>query len=142
MTHHIKNSLSHIIKKETDWRHELLANWSTIMGDLSDKVRLEKVQGSTLVLGVYDPSWMQELFMLSSMLIANINKQLPKPYVTDLRFKAAAKKKEKPKPERRPTPTPKPVTLKAHEREALEKIKDTQLRSVLHQFLVRCYQQR
>ncbi len=143
MSHHIKNTLQVILKDSDDWRMTLLSNWNTIMGGLSDKVRLEKVKDQTLFLGVYEASWMQELYLLSPVLIKTINNYLGKPYVKELRFKAAAKKNVVEKKVRivRQQTVVLP-TLSAEEQKALAQVSDPQLRSVLQDYLIKCYQER
>jgi len=142
MSHHIKDALQSILKNSDDWKRDLLNNWPTIMGGLSDKVCLEKVRGETLFLGVYEASWMQELYLLSPTLIKTINSYLGKPYVKELRFKSAAKKKVTVKKEivgqQQALPT---RTLSPQEQEALAQVNDPQLRLMLQDYLGRCYRE-
>ncbi len=143
MTRHIRENITALLAPEQEWHLELLTNWNNIMGTLSDKVRLEKIQGNTLILGVFDSSWMQELFLLSRVLIQTINKQLSQPYVKELKFKAAAHKKATAKntyqPQSSIKKTKKPErALSQQELQALEKIADEQLRSVLREYLIHC----
>jgi hypothetical protein len=142
MTTHIKNTLSFLLKAEKaeeDWRLNLLNNWHEVVGNLNDKMRLEKIQGETLIIGVYDSNWMQELYLLSRPLIKTINTYLKKAYITELRFKAACKTKPVTKKTTAPQKTThQPIPLKPKEIQALEKIDDPELRCVLQQFLGRC----
>jgi hypothetical protein len=144
MTAHIKTLLSSFIKTEHAWHHTLLTQWTTLLGSLSERLCLEKIQQNTLVLGVYDTHWMQELYLLSPMIIKTINDQLGYPHVQALRFKAVSPKKNN-----TPTyiPTLKPrkkkiVPLTSMHRVALEKIEDPELRSMVQEFWFRCCSQR
>ncbi len=73
---------------------QLITQWHTIVGDLAHKMTLEKIDGSTLVIGVYDAAWMQELYLLSPLLIRKINKALGSQTVKALQFKRVVRKKE------------------------------------------------
>lgn len=139
MSQHIKDTLSQFFKQEDNWRLELLHNWPQIMGHLASKVRLEKIQDDTLILGVFEPSWLQELYLLTPLLISTINKSLPAPYIKNLRFRAAAQTKKAAAPPIPVPPKPKKIVpLRPQEQAALERIEDPQLRSILHEFLIRC----
>ena len=141
MAYHIKDSLNALLSKNSDWRINLLSNWSTVMGGLSERVCLEKVKGNCLTLGVYESSWLQELYLLSPTLIKTINEYLQGNYVTELRFKSAAKKKVAAKKDavtRRRTTAP-ARALSAEEEAVLAEIKDPQLRSVLQGYLQKCH---
>ena|SRR5579859_1210445 len=141
MAQHIKDNLSHLFTAEDDCKMQLLSNWDAIMGTLSDKVRLEKIQDDTLILGVYDSSWMQELFLLSRVLIQTINKHLTKPFVKEIRFKAAAQKKRiesHKKYHANVQINKKEIILSQEQILALEKVTDDQLRSELREYLIRC----
>lgn len=76
----------------TDWKINLISNWKCIVGDLHDRVRLDKIDGTILILGVYDPHWMQELYLLSRTIITIVNNYLGNDYITDLRFRIAHKR--------------------------------------------------
>lgn len=141
MATHIKNIIQDIIDQnnEESWKIYMISNWDSIIGNLKTKVRLEKIQNDTLILGVYDSSWMQELFLLSNDLINNINSKLNKPYIKQIRFKKVeytkiAEKKIKPKKYYAK------IELTSQELVTLKKIKDPELSQVLRSFLIRCHQ--
>lgn len=136
---HIKGSLNHLLKQQDDWKSTLLHSWPDIVGSLSDKVHIEKIQGTTIILGVYHASWMQELYLLSPMLMQTINSYLKQNCVTAIRFKASTKRKSlEISPEKLVTvKTIKPLLLSSQQQVALEKITDPQLRSVLQEFLAK-----
>lgn len=132
------------IFKEHAWKIQLLNNWQTILGNLSNNVCIEKINDDTLTLGVYDSCWIQELYLLSHVLLKTINEKLDKPRIKRLRFKLVGIKKTKTKH----TPiAPKKdksmiVNLSHAEQQALNHIKDQQLRQALENFLIRCYRER
>lgn len=124
------------------WKTKLLTEWPTIVGNLNDKITLEKIHGDTLIIGVYETSWLQELYMLSSVLIKTINSHFDKPYIKKIRLKYATKNSSKiiiPKKIQKTVPVErKKATLNALETRALLKIKDKDMRNALHLFLSRC----
>jgi len=143
MAQNIKNLLQTILKTEHNWKVHLLKNWPDIIGDLKSKVQLEKIQETTLVLSVIDACWLQELYLLSPLLLRAINQKLDRPRIKHLRFKQAGIKKERKKyVVRKNNRTQKKVTLSPTERRALKKINDSQLCDALERFLVRCYQEK
>jgi hypothetical protein len=144
MAHPITKALHSIVKPEEQWKITLLTNWNTILGTLSTKVCLEKIQGDTLLLGVYDSCWMQELYLLSGLLIATINQNLDQPRIKHLRFKKIVPRaRKKNAPAQQPVvTTPIQVTLTTRQQEALATVKDPHLRHALQQFLIRCYKEK
>lgn len=122
------------------WKTKLLTDWPNIVGNLHDKMTLEKIHGDTLIIGVYEASWLHELYMLSSVIIKTINNHLDKPYIKKIRFKHAAKSYKKIIPkniQNKPIERTK-VSLNALESRALSKIKDQEMKDALHLFLSRC----
>jgi len=137
----IKNILDSFLKTNNSWKAQLLQDWPKIIGKLQDKVSIEKVQDSTLVLSVADACWLQELYLLSPVLLKTINQKLDRPRIKRLRFKQAGIKEKKKKAAvqaKKPVAKPKPLSKK--ELDALKNIDDKQLSSVLEQFLHRCRQ--
>ncbi|MFT6765319.1 MAG: hypothetical protein ACJAZS_000194 [Alteromonas naphthalenivorans] len=139
-------SLKHVLNgsfsmNTNSWKTKLLSEWPTIVGSLHDKITLEKIYEDTIVIGVYEAAWLQELYMLSSVLIKTINGHLDKPYIKKIRFKHATrieqKKNFKKTIKTQSTPREK-VTLNSLEARALLKIKDVEMRNSLHLFLSRC----
>jgi len=126
--------------QEKAWQAYLIQNWATIMGSLHSRVRLEKIQGDTVVMGVYDSHWMHELFMLTPTLIATINRHLDEPHVRQVRLQLVRKKIQGlsgPAPKKRVAPRRAPVTTPRHER-ALKEVVDPQLKEILRRFLQQC----
>lgn len=143
MTKTIKDLLPSILGQESNWKFTLLNNWQTIFGPLSSKVHLEKIYEDSLVLGVQDACWLQELYLLSPMLLKTINKTLDQPRIKQLRFKTIGIKKNKQvREQKKNEERPITVKLKTSEHQALEQVKDPQLRDALKHFLIRCYREK
>jgi Dna[CI] antecedent, DciA len=143
MTKTIQQLLSFVTNKTENWKIQLLQQWPNIIGDLSNRVTLKSVDKDILVLGVYDSSWLQELYILSPIILKMINASLDQPYIKQLRFKQVTKKKRK-KMEISNQKL-KPIQSRAltkKEMEALSKIEDEALRAALKKFLFRCQRER
>lgn len=143
MTKHIKSIIETIITDQGNWKLQLLTQWPTIMGNVKTKVNLEKINNDSLVLGVTDSCWLQELYMLSPLLIEAINKKLDYPRIKTLRFKKTGVTKRVQKKERSGTQPRylKQITILPHEHKALTCIKDPDLQKALENFLRRCKQE-
>lgn len=138
----IGDFLPSVMTGSESWKMQLLRAWPTVLGDLTPLVSLEKIDEPVLVLGVQDSCWLQELYMLSPLIIKMINKNLDQPRIKALRFKTRGTKNvtpEKKKVERLLKPT---VPLTSRELAALEKIGDVQLKEALQGFLKRCQQEK
>jgi len=142
MANNIKKIMQTIWSEKNNWKIQLLKNWPNIIGNLKSKVRLEKIQNDTLILGVYDSCLLQELYLLSPVLLKTINEKLEKPHIKRLRFKQAGiKKTKKEKVYIKKTKTEKNIELTKKEKEILKKIKDPDLEKALIKFLTRCHQE-
>jgi len=140
----VQELLNGIFKNE-QWKFQLLSEWGNIVGNLADKMRLEKIDGDTLIIGVYQASWLQELYLLSHVLLQSINTQLKHPHVRNLRFKHASltvKNIHHEPAVEKPVVKCTPPILSYEERRALNAIKDEELKNALHGFLTRCHTQR
>jgi hypothetical protein len=82
--------LVNAIPKEHRWKIRLFQGWHHVIGQLGDKVRIEKIYNNTLVLGVSHPSWAQELLMLSSILRKKVNDVLEEDRIKTIRFSSAS----------------------------------------------------
>jgi hypothetical protein len=139
----VKNILNILIQQnvhEESWKLQLVKNWPTVIGSLHDKISLQKIQATTIVLGVKDTNWMQELYLLSKMIIKKINDSLDKPRITAIRFQCVEKKAEKITTPKKITPENKPISLSSQQIQALEKIEDPELLQALQGFLKKCLQ--
>jgi len=144
MAHKVKDLLKSFIQQEASWKHLIIKNWHEIMGNLSDKVQLIRATKDTLVLGVHDSSWLQELYLLSPILIKQINQKLDQPYVKELRFKRLARPKKMSIQRTRAKKRnyAQSVKLNSKEEKILSAVQDQELKKVLRTFLVRCYQEK
>lgn len=145
MSQSIKTILDAYFSAQENWKIGLLKNWGTIIGKLNKQVCLEKVYDDTVILGVYDGHWMQELYLLSNVLLKTINNALDQPRIKKIRFKLVETKKikapiEKAKSVQFDTQTS--IIVSRKEMKSLDTIEDTQLRSALYDFLIRCNRER
>jgi len=137
----LKDLLRTIIRPEKNWKVTLLYNWNEIIGALHNKVRIEKIYDDTIVLGVFHSSWMQELYLLSPLIIKTINEKLEHPHIKQLRFKHMSDKKKLSKKTKTEMIRKRNVQLNKQEESALTKIADPTLRDALKAFRIRCYQE-
>ena len=113
-----------------------------INGSLHSKVRIEKIYDDTLILGVFHSCWMQELYLLSPLLIKTINEKLDQPYIKQIRFKhIGIKELQKKNYHHGVAKKKKHVELTKEDESTLAKIADPALRDVLKAFRMRCYQE-
>lgn len=138
---HLKELLQTLISPHQNWKTNLLYRWKDIIGSLHSKVRIEKIQDDILILGVFHPCWMQELYLLSPLLIKTINKKLDQPYIKQIRFKQIPYKKEKVKVTEVKNAEKKNITLSKEDEFILSKIVDPTLRDALKAFRIRCYRE-
>lgn len=129
--------------EDQQWKWHLLKNWSTIVGDLSQRIRLERIQDeTTLIIGVYNSAWIQELYFLSHIIIKTINQQLDIPRIKNLRFKYSPVGHVEKKTTSKTYPNAVTVHLSNDEKSALTKISDPDLQKALEDFLIRCHRER
>lgn len=142
MSHAVQALLRSFLQKHGHtWQMYLIQHWTTIVGTLHTRMCLEKIQDDTIIIGVYDVHWMQELFLLQPMLLERINQQFDKPYVKQIRLKLAkgvpkraAQKKNKAASVVQRAPVP--LTQQHHA--ALAQVKDQELHDALQTFLQHC----
>jgi hypothetical protein len=143
MTTHIKTFISSLIQSQKNWKIDLLHQWKDIVGVMHTQVSIEKITDDTLILQVADSCWLQELYLLSPVLLKQINEKLDRPRIKQLRFKHAGRPVEKNKKSALPKDvTRKVVVFTPAEHQALCAVKDDQLRASLEAFLIRCYQEK
>jgi hypothetical protein len=142
MTRHIGQLLTHLTKQTSqEWKVSLLQHWPHIIGNLSNKVIIEKILTDTVVLGVYDSCWLQELYILSPTLVTLINTHLGKPHIKQVRFKLITRKKIKQYTIQQQKPIAPAYQFSTQELKALEKIHDPVLQEALKRFRIRCQQE-
>jgi len=143
MTKSIKDLLPTILQNDDNWKFTLLNSWQEIFGTLSSKVHLEKIQEDTLILGVLDSCWLQELYLLSPILLKTINKTLDQPRIKHLRFKTIGIKKNKQQEQlKKKQGQQVEKELSAVEQKALKQLKDQQLSQALKNYLLRCHREK
>ncbi len=144
MTSHIKTLLSPLLQsKKQSWKIALLNKWPDIMGNLSKHVSIEKIHDDSITLGVQNSSWLQELYLMGPTILDTINKSLDQPRFKTIRFKQRANAPRKKKKEYgSPLEDNEPVVIAASEQRALDRITDSDLKEVLHSFLVRCHREK
>jgi hypothetical protein len=141
-------SVSHILGNlfpEQNWKFSLLSKWETIVGNLKTRIVLEKINDDCIIVGVIDSSWMQELHMLSNVLIDRINNNLDSRRINHIRFKLLPTKKNQSPSVAQKNYSPEIVLatrpLSLREKKALEALDDVALRRSLENFLFRCLQE-
>ena len=139
----IKDLVKSFIHQKKDWKIDLLYQWPEIIGPLGDKVRIEKIYDNLLILGVFHPCWLQELSLLSPLLLQTINKKLNHNHIKQLRFQHVCIKKNIQKKQIKNNDCQKKSVRLTYEDEyTLKKITDHALRDALKAFRIRCYQEK
>lgn len=136
----IKNILDTLLAQhQEDWHWYLVKNWTTVVGTLSARMRLEKVADNMLIVGVYDVRWMHELHMLSPVIIRTINEKLGGNFVQKIRFSLVEKKIKKDKLPTKQTSLGVAPFLPRHA-VALSQVKNKDLHEALKKYFERCMQ--
>ncbi len=139
----IKKILDTLLSNQDNWQLQLLSHWPTIIGSMKSNVQILKIYEDTLVIGVLDSCWLQELYLLTPLLLRQINEKLDKPRIKNLRFKALGiKEKTTRKNTGNRTCSIKQVHLSLQEKQHLASIKDEQLREALQHYLYRCQREK
>lgn len=138
-SNHIKDIVQLVLPAHDDWHWYLIQEWQSIVGGLHTKMRLEKILGTTLVIGVYDVHWMQELHLLSGTIRRTINAQLKQDAVEKLRFMLVARRSPKPE-QSAPVPHHSAPKMRMQQRHmtALGCIKNKELHDALKKYFERC----
>lgn len=133
-------------RSDSDWQLKLRAEWGTIMGDLAKRARLERINGQTIVIGVYDSHWMHELHALSRLILSRINNALASVYPDGFSLNSVrciwiyAKEKQKKNKvlEPRVLKNVKPSTQAL---KTVEKLQTQELQDAVLAFYIRCKQE-
>ncbi len=121
------------------WQMQLLSNWPHIVGTLHEQMRIEKIQQDCLVIGVYDPHWMQELFMLAPTILEAIKKNLKETPINTLRFVCVQKKENTARAKTTEVPQKKEEKqLSPHHEQVLTRVQSDELKSALRTFFANC----
>ncbi|HBR70796.1 TPA: hypothetical protein DIC20_00580 [Candidatus Dependentiae bacterium] len=138
----INQVLNNFLKQQGDWKRYLMANWRSIIGAIANHASIEKIEGETLIVSVCDSTWLQELYLLSPILLNKLNQALDQPHLKKIRFKNKLNKpafNEKKCSQKEKNNHP-PHTLTLREKYALKNIHDAELSQALQTFLIRCYE--
>jgi len=132
MTQPLKNVLSLFLDGTSDWKMVLIQNWPHLVGNLHQRMRLEKIEHDALVIGVYDHHWMHELHSMSRFILHMINAKLDQPRIKQLRFVLAVKKRQKKDvPRTSEEVAMMPRTLSVKEKKILARVRDKELQQYL-----------
>jgi len=124
---------------EQGWQAKLLSQWPHIVGPLHEQMRIEKVQRDCLVIGVYDPHWMHELFMLAPTILEAIQNNFGETPITNLRFICVQKKETVTQAKTAATPQKKEKKqLSPHHEQVLTRVQSNELKSALRTFFANC----
>jgi hypothetical protein len=134
----IKEVLDRILSSSDGWQSKLVKNWKACVGPLHEQIRLERIYKDTVVLGVYNVHWMQELYLLSRTILYGINHMLGGQHVNHLKFQLVARSISTRKRQRIALPLDYPCHQITHkENRALEQIKDPELKKLLYAYLLK-----
>lgn len=136
----VKDIIPKFLNQKLDWQESLMQRWPSIVGSLQTRIRLEKIYDATVVIGVYESHWMQELFLLSSVIVDSINTFLGEQKIQAVRFVLV---EERPRPTRwsykakRSSGSARKISLNDAQTKALAGVSDAGLREALMEFLGR-----
>ncbi len=143
MAKQVSALLRDFLPQQHQWKMKLMQQWDTIIGNLGDKVRIEKIDSDILVLGVIHPSWAQELMFLSGMLRNKINDALGSERIKTIRFKTIVRRGSQSKAKKmiKQAAVVEPydeVQRTPRQENTLKKIKDNEMREVFAAYFNRC----
>lgn len=139
----VKDLIPQFLNKKLDWQQSLMQQWPAIVGSLQTRIRIEKIYDATVVIGVYESHWMQELYLISSVILDSINDCLGEPKIEAVRFVLV---EERPKPahwvykRKEHLPLPTAAVLTDQQKKAIASIGDVELKEALVCFLGRVQQ--
>jgi hypothetical protein len=115
---------------------DLFKSWRKVAGDrIADHARPIDIKGSSLVVETDHPGWSQMVIMNRSRILTQLSRQFPDLNLTGIIVHLASdlrkNTQQAPAELREKTPPPPPRPPSASEKEALEKIEDSELRGVL-----------
>lgn len=136
--------LQNIIPTEHRWKIELFKNWDAIIGDMRDKVIIQEIKDSVLILAVSHPAWAHELFLLTPLLKQKINSYLANEHIKAirLRVKTFGPLVQRGKQIKKTLPMPYLNMQPSQQEQAfLKRVANHELRDALAKFLLRCKNQ-
>jgi hypothetical protein len=141
MSQHILSHLHKILPQEHVWKMNVLQQWETILGPLSKKVVLQRIDSHAVVLSVAHPGLAQELLLLSDLIRSKINAAIGHEAITTIHFKTAAERRTFSSPQAptaAPSPPPARIPLSPLENKQLSTINNKELRQALAEFYATC----
>jgi len=137
---HIHQLITHVFKRHgSNHYFTLLRAWNDIMGRIADQTRLETLDGSTLVIGVYQPQWMQELHFCSQMIRDRVNAYVEAEVVQMVRFKLVTQRSRSQRKHRKEVSKRQQApAMGQKQQQVLHSIHDEQLRSILTHVYYTC----
>ena len=139
MAKHIIATLNTVLPTEQTWRLKILQQWPHIIGTLAKKVKLHKVEETSIVLSVAHPGLAHELLMLTDLIRDKINAVIGRPQIRAIHFRNTHRKVKH--------PTQKPIQKRAiteqrsldqSEQKMLATIENDDLRAALSSFHRTC----
>ena len=142
----IKQLLSNLVDPEHAWKVTLLKNWEQIIGSMKNKVTLETIFDTHLLIGVTHPAWAHELSLLAPIITQKINAVLKEDRIKKLTFRVVNKTtsaanhtlNQDNNDNRLKNQTSRSYSLTIQEYQALETVQDAELRASLELFFIRC----
>ena len=141
----IHKILSNIFPEEHRWKMDLLERWEGLIGNLKDKVSIEKIERDVLTLGVVHPAWSQELFFLSDFLKDKINTALKAQRIKKIRFKTKGDVRKRVVATKKITQAQvdvcdidENIALPVNGEKSLQLIKSEECRQALQRYYIRC----
>lgn len=141
---HIGSHVAQLLQgcsQEHYWKFLLMSRWEEIVGTLASKVFIYKIHQKSLIIGVSDSSWMQELHLLSGLIKDKINTILGSSHIETIKLKYVAESKKIIQKKQKTVPLNHPTKiLTPQEIQALSNIQDKELCQALVGFLQKCHQ--
>lgn len=140
---HINSLVENILQscnQEHYWKFLIMSKWNEIMGPVASKVSICKIHKNTIILGVSDSNWMQELHLLSTLIKEKINKLIGSNRIESIKLKYVGDIKKGSCKKERITLHSEKYQLTKKEEAVLTAIKDPELSQALIGFLQKCHQ--
>jgi hypothetical protein len=139
--------LRNLFPIEHRWKVALFNQWRDVVGDLHNRVILEKITEDTLIFRVCHASWAQELHLLSATITAKANAILDHKRIKHIRFRLEPTHEEK-----KTLVAEKnldhlrqqnilPLCMSFQEQQRLKSVENKELRDELALFYIRCKRQ-
>jgi hypothetical protein len=136
----VKDLLPTLFNDLPSWKIKLLSLWPTIMGQISENVVLEAIEGNTIIIAVKSSAWLHEINCLRTVIIEKINSALAGNYISVIRFKNKniTVKRVHVQMKRKKSTSHHQLILSRSQENALHNIGDEELKELLKRFLLRC----